>query len=143
MPAKKGDKVTVSYTGKLEDGTVFDSSDEHDAPLSFELGANQVVPGFEEAVLGMEKDEEKEFTLSPDEAYGEHKVEMIKGIPKSAIPEGMAVEAGSRLLMTLQDGTNLPATVVEVSEEEIKVDLNHPLAGKTLIFRITVLDITE
>jgi len=143
MPAKKGDTVKVEYTGTLEDGTVFDSSENHEEPLSFELGAGQVVPGFDNAIHGMEPGEEKEVTLKPEEAYGEPNPDLVKDVPRTAVPEGMEVDVGMTLVMALQNDVQIPATIVKLSDEFITLDLNPPLAGKTLIFKIKLVEIAE
>ena len=136
---KKGDKVKVEYTGKLEDGTVFDSS-EGKAPLCFEVGAQQVIPGFEKAVEGMKKDEEKEFTLKVDEAYGPVKEEMVQEIPRDKLPAEPEPKEGMMLMMQAPTGQQIPAKVTEVTDTEVTLDLNHPLAGKTLNFKIKLVE---
>ena len=141
MKAKKGSKVKVEYTGKFEDGTIFDSSKNHGQPLEFEVGAGMVVPGFDNAVLGMEKGEEKEVTIPAKEAYGEHTDELVKDVPKNKMPEG--VEEGMVLGMSLPNGHQIPARVVQVTDSHVKIDLNHPLAGKTLIFEIKLVEISS
>lgn len=142
MPVKEGDKVKVEYTGTLEDGTVFDTS-EGKEPLEFEVGAKQVIPGFEEAVKGMEQGEEKEVTLPKEEAYGEHHEQLVKQVPKEQVPEGMELKEGAMLGVTLPDGRQIPAKILEVGDKEVKIDLNHPLAGKTLKFKIKVVEIKQ
>ena len=141
MAVKKGDKVKIEYTGTLNDSTVFDSSDKHDAPLEFEVGAGQVIPGFENAVIGMNKGEEKEFKIPPSEAYGEHKDEMMKNVPRDQLPEGDKIQAGSVLIAQAPNGAQIPLRVVKADEKEVTIDFNHPLAGQTLNFKIKVLDI--
>jgi len=141
MVVKKGDKVKVEYTGTLEDGTVFDSSDNHDAPLEFEVGSGQIIKGFDEAVVGMEKGEEKEMTLKPEEAYGDYNPELVKELPKENIPEDQEIKPGMTLVMALPDGRQMPLRVTKVTEEAITIDLNPPLAGKTLIFKIKLVEI--
>lgn len=143
MPVKKGDKVKVEYEGKLEDGTVFDSSEKHGQPLEFQAGIGQVVPGFDNAIVGMEKGEEKEVTIPPDEAYGQPRDELIKDIPRSQLPPEPEPKVGMMLGVGLPNGAQIPARIVEVTAETVKLDLNHPLAGKTLKFKIKVVDISE
>ena len=141
MPVKKGDKVKVEYEGKLDDGTVFDSSDNHDEPLEFEVGSEELMQGFENALIGMEIGEEKSIRLKPDEAYGEHKAELVKQVPRSQLPENEKVEEGMMLIMGLPNGIQITAQIVEVTEDTVTLDLNHPLAGKELNFNIKLIDI--
>jgi len=140
MSVKKGDKVKVEYTGTLEDGTIFDSSEKHGQPLEFEVGSGQVIKGFDDAVIGMEKDEEKEIKLSSDQAYGDIKPDLVKEFPKDQLPKEQEVKVGMMLLMGLPNGTQMPVKIVEVKDDVVMIDLNHPLAGKTLIFRIKVVN---
>lgn len=140
MAIKKGDKIKVEYEGKLEDGTVFDSSEKHGQPLEFEVGGGQLIKGFDEAVVGMEKGQEKEITLEPADAYGEHKDELIKDIPKDQLPEGDP-KPGMMLGVTLPNGMQMPAKITDVKDDKITIDLNHPLAGKKLVFKIKVVDV--
>ncbi|MBU0979821.1 MAG: peptidylprolyl isomerase [Nanoarchaeota archaeon] len=142
MVIKKGDKVKVEYTGMLEDGTVFDSSEKHGKPLEFEVGAGLVMPGFEKAVTGMKKGEEKEITLQPADAYGEHKPEFVKKMPKDQLPKDKEIKVGMFLVMALPNGMKLPAKIVDISDTEVSIDLNPPLAGKVLKFKLKVVDIT-
>jgi len=142
MAVKKGDKVKIQYTGTLNDGTVFDSSDKHDSPLEFEVGAGHVIPGFENAVIGMNKGDEKEFKIPPAEAYGEHKDEMMKKMPRSQLPEGDKIKVGSVLIAQAPNGAQIPLRVVKADEKEVTIDFNHPLAGQTLNFKIKVLEIS-
>lgn len=140
---KKGDKVKVEYTGTLDDGTVFDSSEKHGAPLEFEIGAGQVIPGFENALVGMKQGEEKEINLEPAQAYGDPNPQLVKQIPKAQIPAQQELKPGMLLLMRLPDGRQVPVKIVEVSEDAISLDLNHPLAGKTLTFKLKVVEISS
>jgi len=141
MGVKKGDKIKVEYTGTLSDGTVFDSSEKHGKPLEFEVGVGKMIKGFDEAVIGMEDGEEKEFTLKPSESYGDHNSDLLKKLPKDKIPE--EAKAGMMLAMQMPDGKQIPAKVIEITDNEVTIDLNHPLAGKELTFKIKVVDITS
>lgn len=143
MPVKKGDKIKVEYEGKLEDGTVFDSSEKHGQPLEFEVGAGQLIKGFDSAVIGMEKGEEKEITLQPGEAYGEPNPQLKQKMPKDNLPKDKEVKVGMVLVAALPNGQQIPAKIVEIGENDITVDLNHPLAGKKLVFKIKVLEINS
>jgi len=139
---KKGDKVKVEYTGKLEDGSVFDSS-EGKAPLQFEVGAQQVIPGFDKAVEGMKKDEEKEFTLKVDEAYGPVKEELKQEIPRDKLPKDPEPKEGMMLMMQAPTGQQIPAKITKVADDKVTIDINHPLAGKDLTFSVKVVGVNE
>lgn len=138
---KKGSKIKVDYVGTLEDGTVFDASEKHGKLLEFEAGSGQVIKGFDDAVLGMKLDEEKEITLQPEEAYGSAKPELKKEVPRDQLPKDQEPKAGMILLIGLPNGQQLPARIVAVTKEKVTLDLNHPLAGKVLKFKITVKEI--
>jgi len=137
MTIKKGDKVKVEYTGTLEDGTVFDSTQKRGQPLEFEVGAGKLIKGFDDAVIGMSVGEEKQVKIPPADAYGESRPELIKEFPKDKLPP--EVKAGSVLLIQLPNGIKLPVRVVSVDDKTANLDLNHPLAGKTLNFKIKVV----
>lgn len=141
MPIEKGDRIKIEYEGTLEDGTVFDSSAKHGEPLEFEVGAGRVLKGFEEALVGMEKDEEKEFTVEPADGYGDHNPELTRDIPKDQIPQEEELKVGMVLVMSLPNGFQISANITEVTDENVKIDLNHPLAGKPLNFKVKVLEI--
>lgn len=143
MVVEKGDTVKIHYTGKLDDGTVFDTSKhgDHDHPLEFEAGAGKVIPGFDKAVLGMKKDEEKTVDIKPEEAYGEVRPELTQKVPRDKIPKDLEVKEGMMLGLMGPDGKQYPAKVIKVEDTEVTIDLNHPLAGKTLHFEIKVIDI--
>jgi len=140
MPVKKGDKVKIDYTGTLEDGTVFDTS-EGKQPLEFEVGAGMVIKGFDAAIEGMEKGEEKEITLQPADAYGDHNPGLLKKIPRDKLPEGQDPKPGMMLALNTPDGKQFPAKITEVDEKEVTIDLNHPLAGKVLNFKVKLIEI--
>ncbi len=140
---KKGDKIKVDYEGKFDDGTVFDSSKhgEHSHPLEFEVGNNQVIKGFDEAVVGMEKGEEKKVTINPKDAYGDVNPQLTKKVPRDKMPKDQEIKPGIMLKLGTPDGKQFPAKITEVTDKEITIDLNHPLAGKTLHFTIKVVEI--
>ena len=140
-----GDQVKVDYTGTLEDGTVFDSSThgDHSHPLEFKVGAGEVIKGFENAVVGMEIGQEKEVKIPPQEAYGDHKNELMQEIPRDKLPKDREPEAGMMLAMSTPDGRQVPVMISEVKDGTVVLDMNHPLAGKTLIFRIKLLEIVS
>jgi peptidylprolyl isomerase len=138
---KKGDKVSLHYTGTLEDGRVFDSSKKRNEPLKFTAGSGQVIPGFDQAVVGMKKGEEKKFTLQAADAYGERKPEMTQTVPRKHLPQNHEPKPGMMLVMGTPDGRQVPATITEVTAENVTLDLNHPLAGKALTFDIEIVEI--
>lgn len=138
--ASTGDTVHVHYTGRLEDGTVFDSSEGRD-PLEFKLGEGSVIAGFEQAVEGLAVGEKADARLEPDQAYGPVRDDLVMAVPREQLPDGMNPDVGDQLAMQTQDGQNLPVTVVDTDESSVKIDANHPLAGKTLIFELELVDI--
>ncbi len=139
---KKGDKVKIEYTGKLEDGKVFDTS-EGRAPLEFEAGAGKVIPGFDKAVEGMELNEEKTFSIKSEEAYGPVRKELVQEFPRDKLPEKPEPEVGMMLALQGPDGRQIPAKITKVESDKVTIDINHPLAGKDLTFEIKVVGINE
>lgn len=137
---KNNDNISLHYTGTLNNGERFDSSEGRE-PLSFEVGAGQVIPGFDKAVVGMKVNEQKKFTIPAAEAYGDLNEELVYEIPKDSIPADLNPEKGQRLVSNLSDGRQIPVTVTEVREETIMLDANHPLAGEDLTFDITIVSI--
>jgi peptidylprolyl isomerase len=138
--AEEGDTVQVHYTGTLEDGTVFDTSVGRE-PLQFTLGAGQMIPGFEQGVLGMKLGESKTITIPPEQAYGPYYDDRVWVIDRAQLPTGLEPEVGQRLQMTNAQGQIIVVTVIEVSATNITVDANHQLAGKTLTFEIQLVSI--
>ncbi|MBI4140025.1 peptidylprolyl isomerase [Candidatus Woesearchaeota archaeon] len=138
--AKNGNKVTVHYTGMFEDGRQFDSSQGKE-PLTFTIGKVEVVQGFENAVTGMLEGEEKTVTIKPEQAYGIHDPNLRRQVPKNVLPAGQKLEKGMVLGIKMSAGQTFPATVTEYTNDNVTIDLNHPLAGKTLTFRIKLLKI--
>lgn len=139
--AKSGDKVRVHYTGKFEDGNVFDTSVGKE-PLEFELGKGQVIPGFDDAVTGMEPGQSKEVNISPDKAYGEHQQELVINVAKEKLPPGMIPQIGQKLTANHSgNNTKITFTVVEIGEEALTLDANHALTGRNLVFDIELLEI--
>ncbi len=138
--AKQGDTVKVHYTGKLADETQFDSSRGRE-PLEFELGAGNVIPGFEKAIEGMDVGETKQVHIPADEAYGPRREELLIDVERSNLPEGMSPEVGQRLQMQRTDGQTVIVSVSAVDENQITVDANHPLAGRDLFFDIELVEI--
>lgn len=137
---KKGDTIRVHYTGKLEDGQEFDSSLSGD-PLKFEVGAGSVIKGFEDAVVDLKPGDKKTVTILPEEAYGERDENLLIKMPKKSVPEGVTPEVGMRLQLVNQQGQAMPVVVTEVLDDSLRLDANHPLAGKTLVFDIEVVEV--
>lgn len=138
--AKKGDVVQVHYTGRLEDGTVFDSSDGRE-PLSFTLGEGNVIEGFEDAVLGMTPGDTTTTQIPAEQAYGAHRPDLVVQVQKDQISGGVEPEIGQQLQLHLQNGQQVPVVVTEVADGTVTIDANHPLAGKKLIFDIELVGI--
>jgi peptidylprolyl isomerase len=138
--AKSGDKVKVSYTGRLDDGTVFDSFP-HEKPLEFTLGHGQTLRGFEEAILGMEEGESKTMKIPSDKAYGPHLEQRMMSVAREKVPADLKLETGKRLQVRRTDGRAIPVTVAEISSSHVLLDANHPLAGKDLTFSIELVKI--
>lgn len=138
--AKANDTVRVHYTGKLTNGEVFDSSLERD-PLQFTVGGGQMIKGFDEAVNGMEVKEKKTITIPSEEAYGTRNEDLIQEVSKAELPADMKPEVGQTLVATNEAGQQTHVLVAEVADEHIKIDANHPLAGKDLIFEIELVEI--
>jgi len=139
MAVEKGNKIKVEYTGSFENGEVFDASEKHGEPLEFEAGAGMVVPGFDNAVIGMEVGEEKEVTLKPEEAYGVPNDQAIQKVPKDKFPA--EAKEGMMIGIPLPNGQQIPAKIAKVYEKEVTIDMNHPMAGKTLVFKIKIVEI--
>jgi len=140
--AKEGDTVRVHYTGKLEDGTVFDTSQDRE-PLSFTIGEQRVIPGFEEAVMGMEPGDSKTEELTPEKAYGEHREDMVMELERDQLPDNVDPKVGQQLQLRMQNGQEVPVVITELAEEAVTIDANHPLAGKSLVFEIELIGIGE
>ncbi len=138
--AKNGDKVKVHYTGKLDDGTVFDSSVDRE-PLEFTIGGGQVISGFEEAIVGMETGETKTANIPAEKAYGPHHNEMVVPVNRQEFPDHIQPEIGQQLQMRRSDGRSIIVTVTEVSETTVTLDANHPLAGRNLTFDIELVEV--
>lgn len=138
--AKLGDTVLVNYTGKLGDGSVFDTSQQR-GPLRINLGETRLIPGFQDAVVGMQQGETKTATIPPEEAYGPRRDEMVLDIDRGKLPPELSPQVGQDLQLQTQSGQPVPAKVVDVSDEAIKVDANHPLAGQELTFDIELVEI--
>jgi FKBP-type peptidyl-prolyl cis-trans isomerase 2 len=141
MKVEKGNNVKVHYTGTLEDGQEFDSSHKRNETLNFTVGAGQMIAGFDNAVMGMEVGESKDVTLTPNEAYGERNEEAVQPVNRQNFPEDFVVRVGEMVQGSTAEGMPIQATVVGEDEENIILDMNHPLAGKSLNFNIELVEI--
>ena len=140
MQVKVGDVVKVHYTGKLLDGTTFDSSEGRD-PLEFTVGAGQMISGFDSGVQGMNVGDKKTIQIAPDDAYGQRDEEAVIEFPKENVPADLQVEPGMQLTLRNQHGHPIPVVVLEVKDDVIVMDANHMLAGKDLVFDVEVVEI--
>ncbi len=140
--AKNGDRVKVHYTGKLDDGTVFDSSEGRD-PLEFTLGEQSLIPGFESAVVGMQPGESCQTRIEANDAYGPHQEHLVVQVERTQFPPDIEPEVGQMLQIRGADGEAIPVSVTEVDENGVTLDANHPLAGKVLNFSIELLEIAD
>jgi len=141
LAVKIGDIVAVEYVGTLDNGGVFDSSESQGGPLEFKVGGGQVLQGFEDAVLGMGVGEKKTIRLEPSQGYGEYSKNLVETIPRSSIPNNERLTEDTMLLVSLPDGSKMPASITAITEETVTLDMNHPLAGEVLHFEIKVVGI--
>jgi len=137
---KTGDKVRIHYTGTLSDGTPFDSSEGRE-PLEFTVGSGEIIPGLDSALPGMSEGDKKTVEIPCVQAYGEHNAEAMQAIPRETVPDDIPLEIGTRLQLQTPQGQVMPVTVTEVTEEQVVLDANHPLAGKDLTFAIELVSI--
>jgi peptidylprolyl isomerase len=140
--AKTGDHVRVHFTGKLNDGTVFATSTET-SPLEFTLGGNEVLPGIEEAVAGMEPGQTKTVEIASDQAYGARHDELKQEIPRESLPEDLEPEVGQQLRVDRPGMQPLIVSVSDISDASVTIDGNHPLAGRDLTFDLELVEIGE
>lgn len=138
--AKSGDTVKIHYTGTLSDGSTFDSSEGRD-PLEFTLGAGQVIPGFDKAVTGMSAGDSQTVNIPSGDAYGAHDPNGRQAFPRDQVPENVPLDIGTRLQLSGPQGQPIMVTVAEVTDTEVILDANHPLAGKDLTFEIELVEI--
>jgi len=141
--AENGHNVKVHYKGMLDDGTVFDNSHDRGQTLDFELGSGNLVPGFEEGVVGMRAGETKTLKIASADAYGEYNPEAVIKVPKSSFPEGFDFTVGNLVQGENQLGQPVRATISSVVDEEVLLDHNHPLVGKNLNFEVELVEIGE
>jgi peptidylprolyl isomerase len=135
---KVGDTISVHYTGKFEDDQVFDSSEGRE-PLKFTVGRQQLISGFDSAVVGMVTGEKKTVTIAPEDGYGQRSDERMFDMPRENIPADMELERGMMVQLSGQSGEAIPAMVLEIGETSVTLDMNHPLAGRTLVFDIEIV----
>lgn len=138
--AKQGDTVKVHYTGKFEDGTVFDTSVDRE-PLEFTIGEGQLIPGFENAVVGMEPGQSRTTEVPADEAYGPYNEDMLLVVEKDQFPDNVEPQVDQQLQVRQADGSTFVVRVTDVSDSQVTLDANHPLAGEDLTFEIELLEI--
>ena len=138
--AQMGSKVRVHYTGRLDDGEVFDSSD-GGTPLAFTIGGGQVIPGFETGVVGMSEGDTKTVRIPCADAYGEHREDGVMQVPRGEFPPDMPLEVGTSVQGQQQSGQVVNFTIIAVSDEAVTLDANHPLAGKDLTFDLTLVSV--
>ncbi len=139
---QNGDYVKVHYTGKFDDGQIFDTS-HGKQPMEIQVGSGTVIPGFDRALHGMTENETKNFTVGPEDAYGEYDKNLEKSFQRSDLPDGLDPDVGDALALKSPSGEQVPVWVSETTETEIKVDMNHPLAGKPLNFEVQVMEISD
>lgn len=140
--AKNGDTVKVHYTGKFDDGTIFDSSIERE-PLQFTIGEGQVVPGFEEAVIGMNLNESKTVKIPAEKAYGSHREDLVAVVDRNQLPADLDPQIGQQLQSSQPNGQIIVVTVIEVTDSSVTIDANPPLAGMDLTFDIQLVEIVS
>ena len=140
--AKDGDKIRFHYVGRLDDGQVFDSSENRD-PLEFQVGEGSVIPGVEEALRDMNPGESKSVRIPAEQAYGQHREDLIAEFQKDQLPDEIEPSVGQRLQLRTHEGHSFPAEIVEVTEKTVKLDANHPLAGKALNFDLQLVEIVR
>jgi FKBP-type peptidyl-prolyl cis-trans isomerase 2 len=137
---KKGDTIMLHYTGRFKNGKVFDNSQERN-PIPVEVGAGEIIRGLEKAVLGMRPGEKKTVTVIPEEGYGDYSQDLLVEVPEEKIPENISPQEGMQLQLINEEGQKLPVVVKEILNDGIKLDANHPLAGKTLVFDLELVEI--
>ncbi|HLT46745.1 MAG TPA: peptidylprolyl isomerase [Rubricoccaceae bacterium] len=138
--AQPGDTIRLHYTGRLRDGSVFDSS-EGGEPLAFTLGEGEVIPGFERGVVGMAEGEARTIEVPANEAYGDYRAELQVAVDRRQLPPGLEPEVGQRLQVGMEDGGTLEVVVTEVGDDTVTLDANHPLAGEDLVFDVSLVEV--
>ncbi len=140
--AKAGDIVRINYTGRLTDGTQFDSSADG-APLEFTLGTGEVIRGLDTHLMGMEPGMRSTVTIPPEAAYGPRREDAIQTIERASVPPDLDLAVGKQLQARTSAGTTLPITVIEFDDKIVRFDANHPLAGRDLVFEVELLEIVK
>jgi peptidylprolyl isomerase len=140
--AQSGDTVRLHYTGRLRDGSVFDTSAGGE-PLTFTLGEGDVIPGFDRGVTGMEEGEDRTIEIAAADAYGERRDDLAVEVDRQQLPPGLAPEVGQRLQVGMADGGALDVVVIEVGDDTITLDANHPLAGEDLVFDVSLVEVRK
>ncbi len=135
-----GDTIAVNYTGRMENGEVFDSTKDR-MPVKFTVGLGSLIRGFERAVIGMRQGEKKTVVIAPGDAYGPYREDLLINLPRSNVPADVDLTVGDVVILGDRAGNTLPATIILIEAETVRVDLNHCMAGKTLIFDIEILEI--
>ena len=141
LVAKLEDSVKVNYIGKLEDGTIFDESKLHGGPLEFKIGEKKFLPEFEDAIIGMKVGEKKEVNIKAENAYGERKEELVQQVPRTQLPADLEPKVGQSLRAKRENGDEIIVTIIGVKDDEVTIDVNHPLAGKDLVFELELVEI--
>ncbi len=139
--ATAGKTVQFHYTGTLQDGSVFDSSEGRD-PLEFEVGSGSIIPGLDRAITGMSEGEQKTVTIPSAEAYGDYQPGAQQDVPRDQFPDNIPLEPGVRLQMQTPDGNAIPVTITEVKDAAVTLDANHPLAGQDLTFAVEIVSVS-
>ncbi len=142
ITAQNGDIVRINYSGRLVDGTPFDSS-EGRAPLEFTLGQGQVIRGLEQHVTGMQTGEKSTVTIASDDAYGPRRDEAVQQLDRSKVPSGIELNIGTQLQARTSDGAMMPIVVVALDDASVTVDANHPLAGQDLVFEVEIVEVVK
>ncbi|MGQ9543369.1 MAG: FKBP-type peptidyl-prolyl cis-trans isomerase [Candidatus Bathyarchaeia archaeon] len=142
MPINNGDKVTIHYTAKLESGEIVENT-HTTGPITFEVGKGKLLPSLEEALIGLEKGDRKEVTLSPEEGFGEWKEDYLQEVPKTMLTVGFNPSIGDVVELRFADGSRRLVTVEDVKDDHIVLDLNHPLAGQALTFDVEIVDVSS
>lgn len=143
MFVQVGDRIRIEYEGFLDDGRVFDSTEFHGFPMKLTVGAGVFLESFENALIGMKVGEQKSIRLIPSDAYGQHDSSLIEIVPRKTLPTKKELEIGTLLILRTEEGTETPAKVIDLNDEDVTVDLNHPLAGITLNYRITLIEVLK
>jgi len=139
--AKSGDTVKVHYIGTLKDGDVFDNSYDRGSPLEFKIGEGQLIPGFENGIVGMNAGDKKKIQINADDAYGAHHPELVVEMTRDQLPEGLEPQVGAQYQVEDPEGNALLVTVKDVTDEHVTLDGNHPLAGHNLTFEVELVEI--